>query len=116
MIDEGVPVRLNNLFFNSGKSDLLPSSVPELKRVAKIIQKENLKVEISGHTDNVGDTKMNQKLSEDRANSVREFLISEGVSENLLTTIGFGESKPVESNNTTRGKAKNRRVELRFIK
>ena len=116
MIDEGVPVRLNNLFFNSGKSDLLPSSVPELKRVAKIIQKENLKVEISGHTDNVGDTKMNQKLSEDRANSVKVFLISEGVAENLLTTIGFGESKPVESNNTTRGKSKNRRVELRFIK
>jgi outer membrane protein OmpA-like peptidoglycan-associated protein len=115
MIEEGVPVRLNNLFFNSGKSNLLPSSIPELKRVAKIIQKENLKVEISGHTDNVGDTKMNQKLSEDRANSVREFLISEGVSENLLTTIGFGESKPVESNNTTRGKAKNRRVELRFL-
>ena len=116
MIEEGVPVRLNNLFFNSGKSDLLPSSIPELKRVAKIIQQENLKVEISGHTDNVGDTKMNQKLSEDRANSVKTFLISEGVPKNLLTTIGLGESKPVESNNTKHGKAKNRRVELRFVK
>ena len=75
-----------------------------------------MKVEISGHTDNVGDIKMNQKLSEDRAHSVKNFLLSEGVSESILTTIGYGESKPVESNNTIRGKAKNRRVELRFIK
>jgi outer membrane protein OmpA-like peptidoglycan-associated protein len=116
MIEEGVPVRLNNLFFETGKSELLDSSIPELKRVANIIIDQKLKVEISGHTDNVGGTEMNQELSENRANSVKIFLISQGVNEDLLETVGYGETKPIATNNTSYGKSKNRRVELKFIK
>ena len=116
MIEEGKPVRLNNLFFNPMKSDLLPSSIPELNRVAIIIKKDNLKVEISGHTDNVGEDEMNQKLSEDRALSVKNYLIEQGVKPENLENIGLGKSKPVQTNATSEGRAKNRRVELRIIK
>jgi outer membrane protein OmpA-like peptidoglycan-associated protein len=116
MVEKSTPVRLNNLFFNSGKSELLPSSIPELKRVAEIIKKEKIKVEISGHTDDVGETKMNEELSNARANSVKTFLLSQGVTENLLISIGYGESRPVMPNNSDAGRAKNRRVELRFVK
>ncbi len=116
MVEKSTPVRLNNLFFNSGKSDLLPSSIPELKRVAEIIKKEKMKVEISGHTDDIGETKMNEELSKARANSVKTFLLSQGITEDSMISIGYGESKPIMPNTTDAGRSKNRRVELRFIK
>jgi outer membrane protein OmpA-like peptidoglycan-associated protein len=116
MIVEGTAVPINNLFFNFGKYDRLPYSIPELKRVAKIIKNNNLKVEISGHTDNIGDDKSNQILSEQRANSVKEFLVNEGCSAALLSTIGFGKARPVASNENEVDREKNRRVELRFVK
>jgi outer membrane protein OmpA-like peptidoglycan-associated protein len=116
MIEESASVRINNLFFNTGESILLPASIPELKRVAEIIKKNNLKVEIQGHTDNVGDDISNKTLSEKRANAVKEFLKVEGIGLEMLKTIGFGESKPVTTNDSEIGRAKNRRVEIRFIK
>jgi outer membrane protein OmpA-like peptidoglycan-associated protein len=116
MIDEGIAVPINNLFFDFGKYQLLPYSIPELKRVATIIKSNNLKVEISGHTDNVGDDKSNLYLSEQRAKSVKDFLINEGCDSSLLTIVGFGETQPKETNETEKGRAKNRRVELKIIK
>ena len=116
MIEEGTAVPINNLFFDFGKYNLLPYSIPELKRVASIIKINNLKVEIDGYTDNIGDDRSNQVLSEQRANSVKEFLISEGCDASLLTIIGFGKTKPVASNENENGRAKNRRVELKFVK
>jgi outer membrane protein OmpA-like peptidoglycan-associated protein/Mg-chelatase subunit ChlD len=116
MIENGISVPMNNLFFAFGKYDLLPSSIPELKRMVNIIKKYNLKVEISGHTDNVGDDKSNQLLSDRRSKSVKDFLIVSGCDDKLLQTIGYGESKPVDSNDNERGRANNRRVELRFVK
>ena len=116
MKDDGIAVPINNLFFDFAKSELLSYSLPELRRVAKIIRSNNIKIEISGHTDNVGDTKQNQILSEQRANSVKEFLIREGCSPELLVTIGYGKSHPTASNESEIGRSKNRRVELRFIK
>ena len=104
------------MFFDFGKYNLLPYSIPELKRVASIIKINNLKVEIDGYTDNIGDDRSNQVLSEQRANSVKEFLISEGCDASLLTIIGFGKTKPVASNENENGRAKNRRVELKFVK
>ena len=68
MIKNGTAVPINNLFFEFGKSEVLPYSKPELTRLAKIIIKSNLKVEISGHTDSIGTAETNQKLSLDRAN------------------------------------------------
>jgi len=115
MKTDGSAVPINNLFFGFGEYTLLPFSMPELKRVADIIKSNNLKVEIAGHTDNIGDDSSNQLLSEKRANAVKEYLIMEGCDESMLTTIGFGESKPVAPNNSDSNREKNRRVELRFI-
>jgi len=115
MIDEGIAVPINNLFFNANKDKLLIESISELKRVAKIISTNNLKVEISGHTDTDGEEEYNQELSEKRANAAKKYLISLGVSRELMTTIGYGTTKPIANNDTEQGKAKNRRVELRFI-
>jgi outer membrane protein OmpA-like peptidoglycan-associated protein len=116
MIEESIPARINNLFFNTGESVLLPASIPELKRVAGIIKKNNLKVEILGHTDIVGDDKMNQTLSEKRAASVKEFLVKEGCQESMMKTTGYGKTKPVARNDTEEGRSKNRRVEIKFLK
>ena len=116
MLEEGTAVPVNNLFFEFGKYNLLPYSIPELKRIANIIKTNNLKVEIDGHTDNIGDDNNNQVLSEKRANSVKEFLVNEGCDVSLLTVVGFGKTKPVASNENEAGRAKNRRVEFKFIK
>jgi outer membrane protein OmpA-like peptidoglycan-associated protein len=115
MISEGISLPMNNLFFDTGKWSLLSESRPELKRIANIIKTHNLKVEISGHTDDVGPDDTNQTLSENRANAVSNFLISLGVSSELLTTIGYGESQPSQSNESEEGRALNRRVELMFV-
>ena len=114
MIEDGMAVPINNLFFNTGKSDLLPYSIPELRRVAEIIKSKNLTVEIAGHTDNVGEDDMNQRLSEQRAQAVKDFLVGEGCSPEKLKTIGYGSTRPVASNKTEEGRKQNRRVELRF--
>ena len=115
MIKNGTAVPINNLFFEFGKSEVLPYSKPELTRLAKIIIKSNLKVEISGHTDSIGTAETNQKLSLDRANGVRDFLIGQGCNPDLLSTVGYGNTRPVASDATEAGRSKNRRVELRFI-
>jgi len=115
MVDDGLAVPINNLFFPINKDKLLPESIPELRRVADIVKKNNLKIEISGHTDNTGTKEHNQELSEKRAKAVKDFLISLGVKSDLMTIIGYGDNKPIMSNDTEKGKAKNRRVELKFI-
>lgn len=112
---EKIPVRLNNLFFDTNKSNLLPYSIPELKRVAKIIQKNQLRIEISGHTDNVGDDAFNMDLSLRRAQAVKDFLVKQGCSPELFEVKGYGETKPASTNETVEGRANNRRVELRFL-
>ena len=116
MIEKGIPMPLNNLFFNTAEYILLPPSITELQRVVQILKSRPLKVEISGHTDNVGTDEDNQILSENRAESVRKYLVENGIPEELLTTKGYGESRPIESNNTEYGRHKNRRVEIKFIK
>ena len=114
MIDEGIAVPINNLFFETGKFTVLSNSNPELKRIAKIIQSKNLKVVIEGHTDNVGEDTANLTLSEQRANAVKEFLVKEGCNPSQLSTKGFGKTKPLAPNDTDKGRAKNRRVELKL--
>ena len=116
MIDDGITVPINNLFFDTGKFTVLSNSIPELKRIAKIIQANNLKVVIEGHTDNVGEDAANLSLSEQRANAVKEFLIKEGCNPSQLSTKGFGKTKPVAPNDTDKGRAKNRRVELKLTR
>jgi outer membrane protein OmpA-like peptidoglycan-associated protein len=76
----------------------------------------NAKFSIEGHTDSVGAAKSNQLLSERRANAVRDYLIANGIAADRLTAQGFGEEKPIDSNNTKAGRANNRRVEVNLIK
>ena len=116
MMEEGTAVQVNNLFFPVNEWELLPQSENELLRVAEIIKMHNFNVEISGHTDSSGDAARNRKLSQQRADSVRDFLIRQGCDADRLTAKGYGASKPVADNNTEEGKQRNRRVELQFVK
>ncbi|MCI5777428.1 MAG: OmpA family protein [Bacteroidales bacterium] len=115
MIDEKIPMPLNNLFFNTGDSTLLATSVDELRRVANLIQKTGRKVEIGGHTDNTGDKVRNQLLSEARAMAAKSFLVEMGCDADKIITVGYGDSQNVADNKTTEGRRKNRRVEIRFV-
>ena len=116
MIEQGMAVQVNNLFFPVNKWDLLPQSENELFRVASIIKERNIRVEISGHTDSTGDTNKNMILSKQRAESVRSFLIKQGCNASLLVAKGYGATRPIATNNTDEGRQQNRRVELQFIK
>ena len=115
MINYEVSIPLKNLFFESGKSRLTRSSIPELKRIAKIIIENNLKVELSGHTDNVYKEEYNLKLSKERAEAVKDYLVRLGCSDNKIITIGYGESMPLNDNNNAQERRINRRVEFKFI-
>lgn len=116
-IEEGQKIRLNNVFFETAKADLLPESYNELDRLIGILNSNpGLVIEISGHTDNVGNGDYNQKLSQNRAQSVYNYLVSKGISPDRLSFAGYGMDQPVASNETEEGKAMNRRVEFRIIK
>ena len=109
----------DNLTFETGKAIIKPTSLPFLDEIAVVFANEDAKpwkLEIKGHTDNVGSESYNQKLSEERANSVKTYLISKGIEGSKITSSGFGLSKPIASNDTADGRAKNRRVEFIIIK
>jgi outer membrane protein OmpA-like peptidoglycan-associated protein/uncharacterized protein YegL len=108
-------VVINNVFFEFGKFDLLPASILELDRLALLVNSFQREIELSGHTDNVGDDSSNQILSERRAESVKDYLISKGCDSRLLKSKGYGETSPVYPNDSDRNRGKNRRVEFKFI-
>jgi len=116
-IQVGQTVHLNNLFFVTGKSEISKWSHPELKRLIDVL-KENkaIEIEISGHTDNVGSDKINNKISLERAESVKTYLVKAGIKANRLTAKGYGEAKPYVSNKTAEGRKKNRRVDFTILK
>jgi len=117
MINDGMTVSIKNLFFDHNKSEIKAESFPELNRLAALLQtKISNKIEIAGHTDNIGTNEYNKTLSENRAAAVRNYLVSKGIPTNRFIVAGFGEDKPIASNSTTEGKAQNRRVELRLLK
>ncbi|MCI5083546.1 MAG: OmpA family protein [Saprospiraceae bacterium] len=102
--------------FESGKSDLLPSSFPELDALAIFLSENtSLRVEIGGHTDSVGSEAANQHLSEARAKSVCDYLLSKGIANQQLTYKGYGESLAKASNKTPEGRRLNRRVECKVL-
>jgi len=108
---------LDNVFFDTGKAILKPESSKELDELKEYMDhKKSLVIEIAGHTDNVGTKEANQKLSEDRANSVRNYLIKKGIAAVRLVAKGYGDSQPIGDNTTDAGKQKNRRTEVRTIK
>lgn len=100
-----------NIYFNTGSAKLSSKSFAPLNEVVKILNEDtNLKLSIEGHTDNVGNDEFNQTLSDNRAASVKAYLVSKGIDEARISAQGYGETKPVADNNTAAGRAKNRRV------
>ena len=112
----GQTIRLNNIFFEFGKATLLAESYPELKRVADLLNgNSSIKIELSGHTDNVGSDAANQQLSQDRAQSCVDYLGSLGIEGSRVVVKGYGETQPVATNDTDEGRALNRRVEFKVL-
>ena len=115
-IKVGSNITLRNVFFNSGKWDVKSDSYAELDRLVALLSDiPSLKIEISGHTDNVGSVSFNELLSQRRADAVVNYLAGKGVDKKRLSAKGYGHSKPVDSNNTAEGRALNRRTEFEII-
>ncbi|HYG50553.1 MAG TPA: OmpA family protein [Flavobacteriales bacterium] len=109
----GSKIALRNIFFAFGLATLDPKSNTELDRLVKLMKDvPALKVEISGHTDNIGSESSNQKLSEDRALSVVNYLVGKGIAKDRLTPKGYGSTRPVATNNSDEGRQQNRRTEF----
>jgi outer membrane protein OmpA-like peptidoglycan-associated protein len=109
----GLIVSMSDVLFDTGKYSLKPGAREKLAKVAGILLAyPGLNIEVGGYTDNVGSDAMNQTLSENRANSVREYLVQQGVASNSVSVRGFGNSLPVASNDNSAGRQQNRRVEL----
>jgi len=105
------------LLFDTGKATLKPETAPVFVNIIKILSEyPTANFTVEGHTDSVGSAKFNQSLSEKRADSVRDFLIKEGIVAGRLTAIGYGEDKPIATNNTKAGRKQNRRVEINLKK
>lgn len=115
-IEVGSKIILKNIFFDFNKATLRPESKTELDRLIKLLQDvPSLKIEISGHTDNVGSALYNQQLSENRAKSVVDYLIINGLDSNRLTYVGYGMTQPVATNDTEDGRQMNRRTEFKVL-
>jgi outer membrane protein OmpA-like peptidoglycan-associated protein len=109
----GLIVNMSDVLFDTGKYSLRSGAREKLAKVAGIISGHpGLKLEVEGHTDNVGSDDYNQKLSEQRGVAVRDYLTHQGIASGAVTTEGFGKTKPVVSNDTSAGRQQNRRVEL----
>lgn len=105
-----------NVTFQTGSSQLNPAFHDVLNSVALVVKEyEKTMIEVAGHTDSVGGAAYNQGLSRQRAKSVATYFISQGINQQRILTVGYGESRPIASNDTETGRAKNRRVELTLI-
>lgn len=108
---------LENVYFDTGKSSLKPNSFKALNDLVEILKiKNTMVVEIQGHTDNVGKDEENMKLSQDRADEVRKYLVSKGIETARITSKGYGMTMPIADNANDAGKSKNRRTSLKVIK
>ncbi len=112
----GTRIVLNNIFYDFDKATLRPESEAELDRLNKLLtENPTLKIEISGHTDNIGSASYNQKLSENRAKSVVNYLFDKGIEKSRLTYKGYGFNRPVAKNDTEEGRQQNRRTEFEIM-
>ncbi|RRQ50161.1 OmpA family protein [Maribacter algicola] len=120
-VTEEVQKQLNDyartILFDTGKSSIKAESTSVMVDIIQILNEyPNAKFTVEGHTDSVGSAKLNQSLSESRALSVKEFLVDKGIEEFRLSAVGYGEDKPIATNNTAAGRAQNRRVEINLVK
>jgi outer membrane protein OmpA-like peptidoglycan-associated protein len=112
----GSVIALRNVFFSTASYDLLPASNAELDKLVKLLKSNPaLRIELGGHTDNVGNDAANQKLSEQRASAVRDFVVENGIDAARITAKGYGETSPVAPNDTEAGRALNRRTEVKVL-
>ena len=116
MTVRGISLPLKNLFFDTDKFDIKEESFPELKRLVEIVKQKKLKIQVSGHTDNVGKAAYNLTLSQNRAHAVKAFLIANGCESESIEASGYGMEQAITSNKTSQGRAQNRRVEIRLLK
>ncbi len=113
MIEQPKYFTLDNVHFDSGKSTIKTSSFAELNELVEYLKlKPNQKIEIAGHTDNIGEEAANVNLSQKRADAVMNYLIKKGISAGRLVAIGYGETRPVADNSTEKGRKLNRRTEV----
>ena len=112
---EGATFKLDNIFFDLGKATLKDESMPSLDLLYEILVKNAIDIELGGHTDSIGSDESNLKLSQERVNSVMNYLVNKGIANNRIVAVGYGEDKPVASNTTDEGRAQNRRVEVKII-
>lgn len=116
-IKEGQAVRLNNVFFDFNQATLRDESKAELDRLFDVLaNNKSIRMEIGGHTDNVGEKGYNQTLSENRAHAVVDYLIQKGIEADRLTYAGYGDKNPVAQNTTDEGRQLNRRVEFKVTR
>tara|TARA_B110000495_G_C22871394_1_gene508176 strand:- start:77 stop:520 length:444 start_codon:yes stop_codon:yes gene_type:complete len=102
---------VDNLLFKMNKSEINESSFESLNKVAELLKSNEKSLELIGHTDSVGSSTYNQTLSQNRASAVKDYLVSQGVTSEIVA-MGKGEESPIADNNTSEGKALNRRVEF----
>lgn len=115
-IDIGNKVILKNIFFDTNRFDLKPESMAELKKIIAFLNlNPSVRIELSGHTDNVGNDIANQTLSENRAKSVYQFLGDHGINQTRMVFKGYGKTQPIAPNTTDEDRAKNRRTEFKII-
>ncbi len=108
---------LENVYFEFGKSTLKPKSFPALNELVELLMTEkSMEIEISGHTDSIGNPEANLKLSEARAKAVRQYLIRKGIPSRRIIAVGYGDTMPVASNETEEGRQMNRRTEVKILK
>jgi len=105
----------DKITFELGSAEIQPSSYPELDKIAQILKQKKVRVRIEGHTDDIGEAAFNQLLSEKRAESIKNYLVSKGLDPERFESVGYGESKPIADNKTEKGRAQNRRVEFLII-
>jgi outer membrane protein OmpA-like peptidoglycan-associated protein len=109
----GLIISMSDVLFDTGQYSLKSGAREKLAKVAGILLAyPGLNIAVGGYTDNIGGDEMNQKLSENRATSVRDYLVQQGVTANSVSATGFGNTSPVASNNSSAGRQQNRRVEL----
>jgi len=112
----GAKFELKNIFFDFGKATLRKESETELDKLYEILAKSEIEIELGGHSDSIGSEEANQKLSQERVNSVKSYLVNKGINTGRMTAVGYGETQPVASNSTEEGRGLNRRVEVKILR
>ena len=108
---------IKNLNFESGKFNIQKQYFKDLENLVILLREQiNIKIEIAGHTDSIGDNKTNIILSNNRAKSIKSYLVKNGILQSRIKCVGYGEKQPITNNSTKEGREKNRRIEIRILK